>query len=164
MAARKPAKTARAKKAPARKTARAVKAAPATSRASQGALMLRSASPSFTVNDLDRSLAFYRDVLGFGVEETWKDDDGKVRGVSLKAGDVSFMIGQDDWKKGRDRRKGEGFRIFCETKKDVDEIAKRIEAKGGRLDQGPTDQPWGMRDISLTDPDGFKITIARDLA
>ena len=161
MAAKKPRKTARAKRVPARKT---TKAAPARARASAaGALALRSASPSFTVNDLERSLAWYRDVLGFGIEETWKDDDGKIRGVSLKAGDVSFMIGQDDWKKGRDRRKGEGFRIFCETKKNVDEIAKRIEAKGGRLDQGPTDQPWGMRDISLTDPDGFKITIARNL-
>jgi uncharacterized glyoxalase superfamily protein PhnB len=71
------------------------------------------------------------------------------------------MIGQDDWKKGRDRKKGEGFRIYCETRKNVDDLARRIKAKGGRLDQGPTDQPWGVRDISLTDPDGFKITIAR---
>jgi catechol 2,3-dioxygenase-like lactoylglutathione lyase family enzyme len=46
------------------------------------------------------------------------------------------------------------------TKNNVDDLAKRIEAKGGRLDRGPTDEPWGVRDISLTDPDGFKITIA----
>src|SRR5262245_24884563 len=124
-------------------------------------LALRPSSRSFTVNDRDESLAWYRDVLGFGVEETWKDEsDGRITGVSLKAGDVSFMIGQDDWKKGRDRRKGEGFRIFCLTKGNVDRLAERIESKGGRLDQGPTDQPWGVRDISLTDPDGFKITIA----
>ena len=94
------------------------------------------------------------------LEESWKDDAGNVMGVSLKAGDVSFMIGQDDWKKGRDRQKGEGFRIFCMTKASVDDLAKKIEAKGGRLDHPPTDQPWGVRDISLTDPDGFKITIA----
>src|SRR5262252_11205711 len=126
------------------------------------ALTLRSASPSLTVNDLEKSLGWYRDVLGFGVEETWKNDDGKVMGVSLKAGDVSFMIGQDDWKKGRDRKKGEGFRIFCETRKSVDDIAKKIQSKGGTLDQGPTDQPWGARVISVTDPDGFKITIANE--
>jgi catechol 2,3-dioxygenase-like lactoylglutathione lyase family enzyme len=137
------------------------KARPARTRAGIGPLALRSASPSFTANDLDRSVEFYRDVLGFGVEETWKNDDGRVIGVSLKAGDVFFMIGQDDWKKGRDRQKGEGFRIYCETKKNVDELARQIEAKGGRLDSGPTDQPWGVRDISLTDPDGFKITIAK---
>lgn len=160
MAAKKAAKKARA----GRKTPRRAKAAPAKPRAGVGPLALRSASPSFTVNDLEKSLAWYRDVLGFGVEELWKDDKGKVMGVSLKAGDVSFMIGQDDWKKGRDRKKGEGFRIYCETKKSVDDLAKRIESKGGRLDSGPADQPWGVRDISLTDPDGFKITIARSLA
>jgi uncharacterized glyoxalase superfamily protein PhnB len=157
MAAKKSARTVRAKKST-RPKARPLATRP---RAGDGPLALRSASPSFTANDLDRSVAFYRDILGFGVEETWKDDDGKVVGVSMKAGDVSFMIGQDDWKKGRDRTKGEGFRIYCETKKSVDDLAKRIEAKGGRLDSGPTDQPWGVRDISLTDPDGFKITIAR---
>ena len=118
------------------------------------------ASPSFTVNDLEKSLAWYRDVLGMALEESWKDDSGKLTGVSLKAGDVSFYIGQDDWKKGRDRQKGEGFRIFCMTKANVDDLAKKIEAKGGRLDHPPTDQSWGVRDISLTDPDGFKITIA----
>ena len=157
MAARKPAKTVRAKK----KSPAATKAAPRKSGTARS-LALSEASPSLTVNDLEKSLGWYRDVLGFGVEETWKNDAGKISGVSLRAGNVSFMIGQDDWKKGRDRKKGEGFRLFCKTRASVDDLAKRIEAKGGRLDQGPTDEPWGVRDISLTDPDGFKITIAAD--
>ena len=93
------------------------------------------------MNDLAKSTAWYRDVVGFDVEETWKDDAGNVMGVSLKAGNVSFMIGQDDWKKGRDRQKGEGFRIFCMTKANVDDLAKKIEAKGGRLDHPPTISP-----------------------
>ena len=156
MAARKPAKTSRAK----RKSPAKTKAAPRTSATASRSLALSDASPSFTVNDLEKSLAWYRDVLGFGVEETWKDDAGKVNGVSLRAGNVSLMIGQDDWQKGRDRTKGEGFRIYCTTKGSVDDLAKRIEAKGGRLDHGPTDEPWGVRDIAVTDPDGFKITIA----
>ena len=120
---------------------------------------MSSASPSFTVNNLEKSLAFYRDVLGFKVEQTW-DEGGKVTGVSLRAGGVSFMIGQDDWKKGRNRSKGVGFRMFCMTDKSVDTLAKGIEARGGKLDQGPRDEPWGVRDISVTDPDGFKLTIA----
>jgi len=157
MAAKKSKKTAsrgRAKKAPAR-----AKRAFAKPSAEPKSLTLSSASPSFTVNDLEKSLGWYRDVLGFDVEETWKGEDGKVMGISLKAGNVTFMIGQDDWKKGHDREKGQGFRLYCETKKSVDDLAKKIESKGGRLDSPPTDQPWGTRDITLTDPDGFKITI-----
>ncbi len=157
MAVKKSAKTVRAKK----KSPARPKAAPGRSGGATRSLALNGASPSFTVNDLEKSLGWYRDVLGFAVEETWKEA-GRVVGVSLRAGDVSFMIGQDDWKKGRDRKKGEGFRIFCKTKGSVDALAERIAAKGGRLDHGPADEPWGVRDISLTDPDGFKITIAAD--
>ena len=156
MAARKSAKTARAKR-----NSRKAKPRSARSRARTRPLALQSASPSLTVNNLRRSLKWYRDVLGFAVEETWKRK-GKVVGVSLQAGDVSFMIGQDDWKKGRNRKKGQGFRMFCTSKRRVDALAERIEARGGKLDQGPMDQPWGVRDISLTDPDGFKITIANE--
>lgn len=152
-------KAAKKAKAPAKAT-KPKKAKPSKPAAPKGALALLDASPSYTVNDLAKSVAWYRDVVGFAIEEEWKDGAGNLMGVSLRAGNVSFMIGQDDWKKGRDRTKGEGFRIFCMTKGSVDELAKRIEAKGGVLDHPPTDQPWGFRDIALTDPDGFKITIA----
>jgi uncharacterized glyoxalase superfamily protein PhnB len=148
-----------AKKASPKKPAKKAKAASSKSPAKSGALRLSEASPGFTANDLAKSLAFYRDVLGFVVEERW-ERDGKLAGVSLRAGDVTFMLGQDDWKKGRDRKKGEGFRIYCTTTQDVDALAKGIVARGGTLDQEPLDQPWGMRDFALTDPDGFKITIA----
>jgi uncharacterized glyoxalase superfamily protein PhnB len=136
-------------------------AAKKTAKRAPSGLKMRSASPSFTVNHLEKSLRWYRDILGFVVERRW-EDKGKLMGVELRAGDVRLMIGQDDWKKGRKRKKGIGFRMFCTTTQNVDVIAKRIVARGGKLDQGPTDQPWGMRDFSLTDPDGFKITIAKD--
>jgi uncharacterized glyoxalase superfamily protein PhnB len=75
---------------------------------------------------------------------------------------VLFMISQDDWSKGRDRIKGAGFRIYCETEQDVDLLADGIKARGGRLMQEPRDEEWGARAFSLQDPDGFKITISRD--
>ncbi len=158
MAAKKKASKAASKKKSAPKKARPAPAKPA---ATSGGLKLGEASPSFTVNDLEKSLTWYRDVLGFAVDERW-ERDGKLMGVSLQAGDVTFMIAQDDWQKGRDRKKGEGFRLHCSTTRDVDALAKGIQARGGRLDSEPQDQPWGTRDFSLTDPDGFKITIGRD--
>ena len=78
----------------------------------------------------------------------------------MMAGSVSFMLSQDDWKKGRDRAKGEGVRIYCTTAQDVDVLAKQIKARGGTLAQEPRDEPWGMRDFAVVDPDGYKITIA----
>ena len=66
------------------------------------------------------------------------------------------------FRSGRDRKKGEGFRLYCTTTQDVDALAEGIVARGGKLDQGPRDQPWGTREFALTDPDGFKITIGAD--
>lgn len=121
-------------------------------------LRLRGATPGLTVNDVNKSVAWYRDVLGFVVGDLWKDGD-KLMGAELRTGTVTFVIGQDDWKKGRDRKKGEGFRMYCTTAQDVDSLAAQIRAKGGVLSHGPQDEPWGVRDFGLTDPDGFKITI-----
>jgi uncharacterized glyoxalase superfamily protein PhnB len=131
-----------------------------TQTATAAALRLESASPSFTVNDLAKSRAFYCDVLGFQESQRW-EDGGKLIGLELSAGDVMFMIAQDDWKKGKNRAKGEGFRIYCTTRESVDTIAKEITARGGKLDEQPKDAEWG-RFISLSDPDGFKVTIGNE--
>ncbi|MFI5207761.1 MAG: VOC family protein [Gemmatimonadales bacterium] len=151
-----------AKKAVTKRPAKRKKAARAGDRRSKAkapTLRLRSAIPGFTVNDLQRSLAFYRDVLGFHAGEPWIDG-GKLMGIEMKAGTVAFYLGQDDFKKGRDRVKGVGLRIYCATTEDVDALAARIKARGGVLDHDPQTQPWGSRDFGITDPDGYKITIA----
>jgi predicted enzyme related to lactoylglutathione lyase len=121
-------------------------------------LRLRSFEPSFTVDDLQRSVRFYTKVLGFTVGEQWSDG-GVVRGVMLKAGVCELGLSQDDWAKGRGRQKGEGVRIWCSTAQDIDALAARIKAAGGHLTEGPMNQPWGARSLSVDDPDGFHLTI-----
>lgn len=124
-------------------------------------LRLRGVSPSFTANDLQRSIAFYRDVLGFVVGDEWRGENGVLNGCEMHAGSVVFMLTQDDFAKGRDRQKGLGTRLHVSTAQDVDRLASEIKARGGSLDQEPTDMPWGERIFMITDPDGFKLTIAQ---
>src|SRR2546430_8068317 len=57
-------------------------------------LRLRSLAVSLTVNDLGRSLAWYRDVLRFTVGERWQDG-GQLRGVQLKAGSCDIMRSEE---------------------------------------------------------------------
>jgi catechol 2,3-dioxygenase-like lactoylglutathione lyase family enzyme len=127
------------------------------------ALRLRSFSAGFTANDLDRSIDFYTNVLGFIVGDRWTGDDGTLRGVSLKAGTCELNVSQDDWSKGRDRVKGVGVRLWCQTIQDVDRLAARVEASGHALAEKPGDRPWGVRAFSVDDPDGYHLTIYRDL-
>jgi predicted lactoylglutathione lyase len=120
-------------------------------------LRLRSAAPGLTVNDLQKSLAFYRDALGFIAGEEWREN-GELRGIELKAGAVAMWLTQDDWKQGRDRKKGIGCRTFFITAQDVDRIAARVKAAGGNLLHEPETR-YGFRDIGVEDPDGFRMTI-----
>lgn len=124
-------------------------------------LRLRSLSASLTVNDLERSIAWYRDLLRFTVGERW-EEGGKLRGIQLKAGTCDLMLTQDDFAKGRDRKKGEGFRLWISTVQDIDVIAARVKAAGWPLDREPSQTPWGDYAFAVSDPDGFKITVIRE--
>jgi catechol 2,3-dioxygenase-like lactoylglutathione lyase family enzyme len=121
-------------------------------------LRLRTLSPALTVDDLEQSLRFYTEALGFTVEERW-EEEGELKGVMLVAGTCHLGLSQDDWAKGRGREKGVGFRIFAETAQDLDAIAQRLRQHGVEPD-GPKEQPWGDRALSVTDPDGFKLTLS----
>jgi lactoylglutathione lyase len=123
------------------------------------ALQARALSASLTVKDLKKSLAWYRDVRGFSVDQEHVRD-GELRAVSLTAGEVRILIGQDDGAKGWDRKKGEGLSLQLTTDQDVDALATRIKARGSSLTLGPTDMPWGARVFRVEDPDGFKLAIS----
>jgi predicted lactoylglutathione lyase len=122
-------------------------------------LRLRSITPTFTVNDVEKSAAWYRDGLGFYVGERY-EDGGRLEGVMLKAGACEFGLSQDDFSQGRDRAKGVGFRIWCNTTQDVDAIAARLRAFGGKIVEEPGTK-WDSYSFTAQDPDGFKITIMR---
>jgi catechol 2,3-dioxygenase-like lactoylglutathione lyase family enzyme len=122
-------------------------------------LRLRSIAPTFTVNDLEQTLSWYRDGLGFFVSERW-DEGGRLAGVMLKAGACHVGLSQDDFSKGRDRPKGVGFRIWCETFQEIDSLAARLRAFGGIILEEPGNR-WDTYCFTAQDPDGFRITFAQ---
>ena len=145
---------------PAKRAARKAATPKRTARKQPESLRLTDLVVSITANDLMRSRDWYRDVLGFTVAEEWQRE-GQVIGMRLLAGRSTIMLGQDDFKKGRDRAKGLGSRLYMITTQDVDALADRARARGQALDSGPIDQEWGAREFDLTDPDGFKLTIGK---
>ena len=119
-------------------------------------LRARSLSASLTVKDVSKSMAWYRDVLGFTVDQQ-HEREGALRSAVMTAGDVRLLLNQDDGAKGKDRVKGAGFSLMITTTQDVDAIAGRIRESGTKLDSEPADMPWGMRMFRVQDPDGFKL-------
>ena len=120
-------------------------------------LQVKTVSPTLTVDDLQKSVAFFEG-LGFGVEERW-EEKGTLLGVMLRAGQAQIGLSQDDWKKGRDRRKGEGMRLTLNTGQNIDQLAADAKKAGIALDTEPHDTDWGSRAFEVTEPSGFKLTI-----
>ena len=118
-------------------------------------------SASLAANDLEASLAWYVDVVGFEVDQK-HEREGKLVAASLKAGNARIVIGRDDGGKGWDRVKGAGCSLQFMTNSDVDAIAKRIKEHGGTLDAEQADMPWGVRAFRLVDPDGYKLLISSE--
>ena len=129
--------------------------------ATDSTLQAKTVSAGLTVDDLQQSISFFEG-LGFAVTDRW-EDHGKLLGVTLSAGGASLGINQDDWKKGRDRQKGIGMRLFIETTQDVDQIASRARAAGLKLDTEPHDTEWKGRAFEVTEPSGFKVTVMSEM-
>lgn len=120
---------------------------------------------SITCRDVGASIAFYRDNVGFSVDQTF-EREGKVVAAVVGAGDIRIVLNQDDGKLGWDRIKGQGFylQINVAGVADVDAAAARLKAAGCTLLNEPEDRPWGVRMFQFRDPDGFKLGVSTPLA
>ncbi len=116
------------------------------------------------VDDHDRALAFYRDVLGLEV----RNDVGfeGMRWVTVGSPsqpDVEIVLEPplaDPGASPADRQamtellaKGMLRGVIFSTD-DVDATFERIRAAGGEVLQEPVDQPYGVRDCAFRDPAG----------
>ena len=128
----------------------------------QEAVQISAIVPTLTVDDLQKSIAFY-EALGFAIDERW-EEKGTLLGVMLRAGRNEIGLNQDDWKKGRDRKKGIGVRLsLSTTPAHVDEIAKRARNAGFTLKSEPHDTEWKTRAFEVVDPSGFVWTIGTEM-
>ena len=131
-----------------------------STRAQPESFRARTLSASLTVRDLKKSLAWYRDVVGFTVEREY-GPEGNARAVALRAGTVELLIAQDDGARGIDRVKGEGLSLQFTTAQNIDELARQIKERGGALESEPADI-FGARAFRLKDADGFRLVFSSE--
>jgi uncharacterized glyoxalase superfamily protein PhnB len=124
----------------------------------QEAVQISAIVPTLTVDDLQKSINFY-EALGFVIDDRW-EDKGTLLGVMMRVGKTEIGLNQDDWKKGRDRKKGIGVRLsLSTTRSGVDDIAKRAKSAGIALKSEPQDTEWKSRAFELVDPSGYLLTV-----
>ncbi len=104
--------------------------------------------------ELSRALAFYRDVLGFEVVDTYPGAYARLKSrgggttIALHVVEPGQVMNADT----------EGLRLYFEVR-ELDAFCADLQQKGVTLDQVPQDMPWGWRHAYLRDPDGHELSL-----
>jgi lactoylglutathione lyase len=132
---------------------------------------LTDVTPNLIVADIDRSTAFYRDLLGFSVVTT-VPDEGPFVFVWLQRGAVNVFLNaraaaEKDLELWASRPAG-AMSMFMAV--EAASIAEGIDALFGSLESRVTvvmplkDQFYGMREFGIQDPDGYVTVFAQRIA
>lgn len=120
------------------------------------------------VDDLDTSVAFYRDVLGFRVQRRADDYVSMVHGlVVLGLGPIAKLPGTGDGpgftRQRLARDKGAGVEIVLEVDGPDELRALHEHCRRHTVVAEPLQlRPWGLHDFRLADPDGYYLRITHD--
>lgn len=124
---------------------------------------------NITVNDVDESLAFYRDALGLEVQNDVAS--GPFRWVTLGSPaqpDLGIVLSEPH--AGRSQADGDALQalltkgvlpIIVFRTDDLDATFETLRASGAEVLQEPIDQPWGPRDCAFRDPSGNTVRFSQ---
>ena len=123
---------------------------------------LKSLTPNLVVSSVERSLAFYRDTLGFEVVTTVPDQPPYVFAL-MKNGDVQIFLNAPEamgaeYPALKDRPIGGTLTLFV----DVAGVRQLHDAIKDRVTiVMPLEKKWyGLTEFACVDPDGYIITFA----
>jgi uncharacterized glyoxalase superfamily protein PhnB len=110
--------------------------------------MMRNALPELPFDDVGRAVAYYRDVLGFGINYQQHD-----LGVMDRDAITVLLIARTEHHKGIG-----SFEVYVEN---ADALYAELCAKGANVEGEPVSHPWGLRDFRVFDLEGNRITFAQ---
>jgi uncharacterized glyoxalase superfamily protein PhnB len=119
-------------------------------------------TPNLLVADVGRSVAFYRDVLGFTLAQTVPDAEPFVFAI-VRSGNVEVFLNApeaayEEYPGFRHRTLGGTLTLFVE----VTGVHELHAALAGRVKMiMPLERKWyGLTEFAFEDPDGYVITCA----
>jgi len=108
--------------------------------------------PTLVVRDLRAAIAFYTEKLGFTPGFTWGDPP-TFAGVELDQVSIHLRQGTPG------TTGGEVYFVVD----DVDHLYQRHRDNGVAIASPPANEPWGLREYGLLDPDGNRLGFGQHL-
>lgn len=129
-------------------------------------MKLESLTPNLVVADMGRSVAFYRDLLGFSLLRTVPDQAPFAFAWMTRDGVNVFLNSLEAVRAESpalvDRSLGGTLTLFI-VLDGIDELYARAQTAASLMMPLKT-QPYGMREFAIADPDGYVLTFAERIA
>ncbi len=109
-------------------------------------------TPILVVRDIQKSVAYYRDRLGFTVDFTYGEPPSYA---GVYRGSVLLHLQAESQ---ADRSPG-GSAVYLSVE-DADRTHAELRERGARIEKEPQDYPYGLRDFDVRDLDGNRLVIA----
>jgi uncharacterized glyoxalase superfamily protein PhnB len=111
--------------------------------------------PCLTFKDAKASFQWLERALGAEPIAVYEDDDGRVVHAEIRIGSSTIMAGDQ---RAGSRATPPGASVVYVVVEDADAAYERAKAAGAQVTE-PTDQDYGSRDITVTDPDGNRWSL-----
>ena len=121
-------------------------------------------TPQLTMNDAAQAIEWYKKALGAQEVARAEGPDGKIMHAEIRIGDSLIMLNDAmGGGKGPKAMGGSPASLWVYVE-DCDALFNRAVGAGAHVAPGPmgqlTDQFWGDRTGTFTDPQGYRWTIA----
>ena len=113
------------------------------------------------VYDLDRSIEFYEQALGFSLSHTSDHENGEfsLAFLDIPNSDAQLELTYN-WGQEQAYDLGEGYGHIALYVDDMDKAVAQINNAGYDLDRGPKTSPSGTKRMAFVkDPDGYAIEL-----
>jgi uncharacterized glyoxalase superfamily protein PhnB len=116
-------------------------------------------APVLLAPDVAEALAYYRDVLGFDVTpyELAPEDYG----YAMRDG-LTIHLAHADMCRPNSDLVGDLFDVYMWVD-DVEAVHADLQERGANILHGPTERPWGMREIRVRELNGYVLGIGQPL-
>lgn len=127
-------------------------------------MILQSCTPLLNVASIERSLIFWRDLVGFEVVGQFEEAGG-LRWVRLRSGDVGLMLNAPDKTQGKARAVPGSYTdaVLYFGVPSVRSVCESLRAKGFDAPD-PKTEDYGVEEMLLRDPDGYEVAFTSPTA
>jgi len=115
-------------------------------------------SPTLAARNVKETIEFYKNSLGFKLGMCFPDANNPEYADLSKDGMILMFIPAENLGIGSEEKLGIGVNLYMAIDGDIDEYYQELKKKGVKIAVDIKDEPYGIRDFTVEDIDGYELT------